>query len=145
MIIRTRDAEYVQAVIAALAAGVLPGRELTTMCPECQGEQTYLHNDGHVVVLDDEDDPGALVAVVICCEGFWVVDPKRVGIDSPNWQDWRENAAQRWHEIEVENDEEHEQHSSCWCCCTSCDPDWQGPRPNPYWVAAQAAMKAAAQ
>ena len=140
MIIDTRGAEYVMAVAAA-AAGLRAGH-LINICPECGGQQGRLDNDNHLVVAVADPHPGE-VAVVIGCEGFWVVDPKLVGIDSPNWQDWRENAAQRWHEIEVENDEDHEQHSSCWCCCVSCDPDSQGPRPNPYWAVAQAAMKAA--
>ncbi len=31
--------------------------------------------------------------------------------------------------------------SSCWCCCEQCDPDWEHPRPNPYWSRATAAMR----
>ncbi len=28
--------------------------------------------------------------------------------------------------------------SACWCCCMICDPDYDEPRPNPYWSRAQA-------
>ena len=49
-----------------------------------------------------------------------------------------ERRAQRWHDEQVEADPDHEQWSSCWCCCISCDPD-SGGGSNPHWSAAQAA------
>lgn len=47
-------------------------------------------------------------------------------------------AAQRWHQEQMGLDEAHEQHSSCWCCCISCDPDWFGVPAggNPFYAAA---------
>ncbi len=45
-----------------------------------------------------------------------------------------ERAAQQWH------DEHHGSgepaFSSCWCCCTECDPDYEGDNPNPLYLAA---------
>jgi len=42
-------------------------------------------------------------------------------------------AAQRWHDEQVGADPEHEQFSSCWCCCWSCDPDAVEGEGNPYF------------
>jgi hypothetical protein len=50
--------------------------------------------------------------------------------------------AQQWHDAQVEADPEHEQFSSCWCCCWSCDPDATGDKGNPFYTAAQAGMRA---
>jgi hypothetical protein len=30
---------------------------------------------------------------------------------------------------------------SCWCCCTACDPEYEGPTPNPFYVAAQLQLR----
>lgn len=91
MLIRTEDARYLHAVATALAAGTLPVSEQTVECPECGEEQTYNANDGHVVVLDNdnEDFDEATALVVIACEGLWVVNPAAVGIDFPLWQEWK--------------------------------------------------------
>lgn len=50
--------------------------------------------------------------------------------------------AQQWHE-----DQPRESHyveggySSCWCCCTACDPDWAvSTEHNPYFLLALASM-----
>jgi hypothetical protein len=53
-----------------------------------------------------------------------------------------EIAAQQWHDEQVTRDPEHEQFSSCWCCCWSCDPDATGDQGNPHFVSAQSAMRA---
>lgn len=90
MIVRAEDAAYIQAVIAALTTtGTLPVSELTSVCPECSEEQTRWYSDAHLVVLDDDEDPDAAVVVVIGCEGYRVINPNLVGIDAPNWQDWK--------------------------------------------------------
>ncbi len=51
--------------------------------------------------------------------------------------------AQTWHDTDHGSCEAGS-YSSCWCCCTICDPDWGHldahsgtPRPNPYFEAAQ--------
>jgi hypothetical protein len=51
-----------------------------------------------------------------------------------------EVAAARWHEERVRTDPDHEQFSSCWCCCWSCDPDSETGHANPYFIAAMTAM-----
>lgn len=53
-----------------------------------------------------------------------------------------EQLAQQWHEDTVETDPLHEQFSSCWCCCWSCDPDARvfPNEGNPYYAAAVADM-----
>jgi hypothetical protein len=61
--------------------------------------------------------------------------------------------AQRWHDTDHGADRgaplrpnrfrkpvtevEPEWMSSCWCCCEQCNPDWEHPRPNPFWLQAQ--------
>lgn len=69
-----RDA-YVAAVKAARPADVRAW--LTDTCPEC-GE-VRPDDDAHVVLEG---------AVVVGCEGYWVVNPNAVGITSPTWDDW---------------------------------------------------------
>lgn len=54
-----------------------------------------------------------------------------------------EQRAQAWHEEQVADALEHEQFSSCWCCCWSCNPDATGDNGNPHFAEAQAAMKSA--
>lgn len=57
--------------------------------------------------------------------------------------------AERWHDtdhgmnrgkalrrskfIEPVEEPEPEWVSSCYCCCEICNPDYQHPRPNPFW------------
>jgi hypothetical protein len=52
--------------------------------------------------------------------------------------------AQRWHDEQVRVNPEHEQFSSCWCCCWSCDPDATGDSGNPHFALATAGMRAEA-
>ena len=76
-----RWAVYVLAVISEVGGRVKP-QHLTDVCPECDERQTYAFNDAHLVV----PLPGGGVAVIVACEGAFVVDPRLVGIDAPNWQ-----------------------------------------------------------
>jgi hypothetical protein len=41
-----------------------------------------------------------------------------------------EELAQAWHD-----ERHHQEYSSCWCCCDSCNPDYGATEPNPYWEA----------
>lgn len=54
-----------------------------------------------------------------------------------------EAAALGWHTTYANSPGHAEAYSPCWCCCTACDPDFapEGAG-NPYFVEAQAAMKA---
>jgi len=49
---------------------------LSPTCPECG--QHAQPEDGQHVVLGS--------AVVVGCEGYWVINPNAVGIANPNWQ-----------------------------------------------------------
>jgi hypothetical protein len=71
---RTR---YLAAVITALMRrdpAVQP--YLSPICPEC----------GKVPEADDGIHVVLGTAVVIGCEGYWVINPNAVGIPRPNWQ-----------------------------------------------------------
>jgi len=68
---------YLAAVVTALMRrdpAVWP--YLSPICPEC-GQVPEAADGIHVVL-------GA--AVVIGCEGYWVINPNAVGIPKPNWQ-----------------------------------------------------------
>lgn len=74
------DAEltaYLAAVIAAMMRhDPRVVSFLSPICPEC-GQLADAEGGLHVVL-------GA--AVVVGCEGYWVIDPNTVGIPKPNWQ-----------------------------------------------------------
>lgn len=82
MILTADDALYVHQVATAIDAGELARVDLTNWCPECAMPVTDFGNDGHVAVAVD---PHGHVAVVIGCEGYWVVDPAKVGRERKNW------------------------------------------------------------
>jgi len=56
----------------------------TTKCTECEariGEDGFFAVE-HWVLFDTARDE---LVVVIACEGYWVVDPSAVGIESEYW------------------------------------------------------------
>lgn len=75
---------YAEAVDAAIVAGKLSG-PFTTTCPECGSDFADVdvaHEDTeHIIVTLTSDT----FAVVVACEGYYVVNPNLVGIDSPMW------------------------------------------------------------
>jgi hypothetical protein len=78
-------AEYIHAVARALTDG-RKFRQMTNVCPEC-GDRVDLSNDAgdHVVFDTDPNDRDGLV-IIIACEGYWVIDPREVGISGhDNW------------------------------------------------------------
>lgn len=61
----------------------------TSTCPECGADfdsrvDAMSDNDGAHVVLELSGD---VFAVIVGCEGYWVVNPNLLGIHSPNWSD----------------------------------------------------------
>ncbi|MET0416573.1 MAG: hypothetical protein ABW022_11200 [Actinoplanes sp.] len=76
---------YAKTVDEAVMAGQVSG-PLYSACPECGVDFDNLDDvyadDQHIIMLTTIDTP----AVVVGCEGYFVVDPNLVGIVSPNWQ-----------------------------------------------------------
>jgi hypothetical protein len=89
-----RDA-YVAGIVAALRAGRVPGDAITDTCPECgdtpQRTTGGRCTDGHVVALAPEGRYGADhgLAVLVGCEGYFVIDPTHAGVPIGGWEDWR--------------------------------------------------------
>lgn len=79
------DGEYAAYVTAVMRA--LNGRDpaldpyLSRTCPEC----------GQVPARDDNDHVVVGETVIVGCEGYWIVNPKVVGIHRPNWQPVRQS------------------------------------------------------
>lgn len=85
MLIDVDAAQYLVAVTTAIKAGrKLP--QMTNECPECD-QKVDVFNVEHIVTeLPDRSlEDITAVAVVIACEGYWVVDPNAVGIRKPHW------------------------------------------------------------
>lgn len=82
--------DYAEAVTDALTDGRI-NPPLTTRCPECDSDFADLdeaYEDAeHIIVLTTADT----TAVIVGCEGYYVVDPNLVGIDCPNWEPWMTN------------------------------------------------------
>ncbi|MFK0015704.1 hypothetical protein [Streptomyces sp. NPDC091027] len=81
MELSTKDKEYLAAVRSAPVDVIAPYMRVD--CPECDFDVSWNDNEDHVVVGS---------AVVIGCEGYYVVDPNVVGVPTPDWCDWREPA-----------------------------------------------------
>lgn len=75
--------DYLDAMTEALAIGTaIPAAAITNTCPECGIENP--EDDLHATA--EAGTGSGYRAVVIGCEGYWVIDPKLVGIDAPNWE-----------------------------------------------------------
>lgn len=79
--------EYAEAVDAAITTGKLSG-PFTGVCPECGSDfektnEADAYADRHHLIVTLTSDT---FAVVVACEGYFVVNPNLVGIDAPNWQ-----------------------------------------------------------
>jgi len=77
---RADEARYLAAAVAAIDAGddsIEPW--LTCECDEC-GEEPDATDPDHVLHAG---------YVLIGCEGYWHIDPNRLGIPSPRWENWR--------------------------------------------------------
>jgi hypothetical protein len=82
--------DYAETVTDALTDGRI-NPPLTTRCPECGSDFADLdeayEDTEHIIVLTTADT----TAVLVGCEGYFMVDPNLVGIDSPSWQDWNKD------------------------------------------------------
>jgi hypothetical protein len=73
--------------LTAIQSKVLKGEPINApdYCPECGNSGSAVkHNSDHLIIEDFRD--GALVAfVLICCEGYWTVNPEIAGLPRGNW------------------------------------------------------------
>jgi hypothetical protein len=76
------EADYVLHVIKALRSGAFLILWLTPRCPECGDVPRPDEDVVHVVHVGH---------VVIGCEGYRVINPNSVGVQSENWDDWTEH------------------------------------------------------
>jgi hypothetical protein len=90
-----RTREYLRRVRAAGLATLTPWR--TRRCPECGDLVT---GDGLVTGGAEGEFAHVVIggAVVLGCEGFFVVDPAALGMDPGQWQDWRGSPWPGWRE-----------------------------------------------
>ncbi len=69
---------YAKAAEAALCSWAASAPVPPRTCPECKTWAGEV-GPGHVVVLG----PGMVPHVLIGCQGFWTVDPARLGLPTP--------------------------------------------------------------
>jgi hypothetical protein len=83
---RSHIVAYAALVDIALTDGRISG-PLTSTCPECgvnfADADDARDDNNHIIVATTSDT----FAVVVACEGYFVVNPNLIGIDSPNWSD----------------------------------------------------------
>lgn len=76
--------EYLTQVFTALTSGIGHQLMTTTGCTECDTE--ILADDfeasAHWIMWDPQSQTHI---VVIGCQGYWLINPASVGIDSENW------------------------------------------------------------
>ncbi len=78
-----RQASYVAAVLSTLDAGLIGRTEIPSKCPECEELMDLNNASEHVVLVGVAP---LVTRVIIGCEGYWTVDPARVGLLRGNWQ-----------------------------------------------------------
>lgn len=85
MLVNANTAAYLVNVGIAVNNGTVPSHYLTDVCPECGDTQFMIdHGQDHIITVT----PSGALAVVIGCEGFWVINPNEVGMGNDMWQDW---------------------------------------------------------
>lgn len=91
--LKSSDLRYAAAVQDQIDKDPLKlSRWLTRTCPEC-GQERHDDWDRHDRTDPDHYDEHHIVYkghIVIGCEGYWVIEPRSVGIDSEYWNDWTE-------------------------------------------------------
>lgn len=81
------DEVYYQRVIGVIEFQTsveedLWGSLLTDRCPECGQVPTGTDTQAHRMHEG---------FVIIACEGYWVMDPEKIGLGTGNWMDFRDN------------------------------------------------------
>ena len=102
-----RTRAYLRAVRLASREVTAPWR--TGTCPEC-GEP--IPGDGFVTGHDGEYAHIILDgAVVLGCEGYFVINPAAAGLNPEQWQDWRDDETRQidWNKAAPDNHHEDRQ------------------------------------
>lgn len=86
-------ADYLVAAVAALEAGQENIRPyMTQACTECgQAFTTSITGwpEGHLIWGSFPPDAKSMVPVLLVgCEGYAFINPRLLGLDRPEWQDW---------------------------------------------------------
>lgn len=83
-----KDKDRTLAYAGLVDVGLTEGRinpPLTTRCPECDSDFSDLdeaHEDtDHIIIATTSDT----TAVIVACEGYWMVDPGLVGLPRNGW------------------------------------------------------------
>lgn len=85
--INSEALQYIERIEQAIEQGRTGVcQSLTRVCPECELEVDAM--------IDEHEWEHGMIGpwVIVGCEGYYVIDPNLVGIDSPNWSDWRNNS-----------------------------------------------------
>jgi hypothetical protein len=56
------------------------------VCPECRQDAEDIRHDADHIVIGQKIEAETLYYVIIGCEGYWTVDPKKVGLKRGNWE-----------------------------------------------------------
>lgn len=86
-------ASYLVGVEGALEEERIPAKYLTNVCPECGDRITtwdQATRDVHIVSNTANYGEPKVYAVIVACEGYWVINPEVLGLPRDNWQDWTE-------------------------------------------------------
>ena len=89
MIISLETADYLKRAVDTITAGKVE-IPLTDTCPECGDKlDSWLaaSDEAHLVMQTTSDT----YAVLVGCEGYWVINPGLIGLPRGMWQDWTDN------------------------------------------------------
>jgi hypothetical protein len=85
MIIESRTATYLARVTDLIERGHV-FQQMTDTCPECDRTLDQFNSNHHTVMINSnyKVNPHEVI-ILIACEGYWMINPNLVGIDTPNW------------------------------------------------------------
>jgi hypothetical protein len=89
MMVNAKLLRYLEACLTAAAGGAAwQNMDWMEVCPEC-GHIPQTYDTDHLIVEvgDVPDAPENIMAVVVACEGYYAVDPMKLGLgaEHPNW------------------------------------------------------------